>query len=123
MRSCAKSKQPLPAPDVEMDYPSVLNRALPDDIRITGWTPVPQDFSARWGKGVLYGDTVAPSMHKDSECRLPCSRASAPGGWDCTAWDVVERACLDRAGLGAIIIVPALGFTCKDVLPICTAGW
>jgi hypothetical protein len=33
--------------DDEIDYVGVLNRALPDDIRILGWCPVPQGFSAR----------------------------------------------------------------------------
>lgn len=31
----------------EYDYVRVLNRALPDDIRVTGWSPVPIDFHAR----------------------------------------------------------------------------
>jgi len=34
--------------DDEIDYVGVLNRALPDDIRILGWCPVPQGFSARF---------------------------------------------------------------------------
>ncbi len=33
--------------DDEIDYVGVLNRALPDDIRILGWCPVPRGFSAR----------------------------------------------------------------------------
>lgn len=37
------------APDAdEMDYPRILNRVLPADIRIMGWCPVPQHFSARF---------------------------------------------------------------------------
>ncbi|KAJ8760418.1 hypothetical protein K2173_015085 [Erythroxylum novogranatense] len=32
----------------EIDYVRVLNRALPSDIRIIGWCPVPNDFSARF---------------------------------------------------------------------------
>lgn len=47
VRSIGRVGQPLPAPELEMDYPSVLNRALPEDIRVTGWAPVPDDFSAR----------------------------------------------------------------------------
>lgn len=31
----------------EYDYVRVLNRALPDDIRVLGWSPVPIDFHAR----------------------------------------------------------------------------
>lgn len=33
--------------DAEIDYVRVLNRVLPKDIRVTGWCPVPIDFSAR----------------------------------------------------------------------------
>ncbi|XVF29897.1 hypothetical protein REPUB_Repub16aG0010000 [Reevesia pubescens] len=32
----------------EIDYVRVLNRVLPHDIRILGWSPVPIDFSARF---------------------------------------------------------------------------
>ncbi|XP_030465363.2 uncharacterized protein LOC115684667 isoform X1 [Syzygium oleosum] len=34
--------------DAEIDYVRVLNRVLPKDIRVTGWCPVPIDFSARF---------------------------------------------------------------------------
>ena len=33
----------------EMDYCSMLNRSLPEDIRIIGWTEVTPLFSARSG--------------------------------------------------------------------------
>jgi tRNA pseudouridine(38-40) synthase len=32
----------------EMDYCAMLNRCLPDDIRVLGWTPVTPAFSARF---------------------------------------------------------------------------
>eukprot|EP00981_Chlorochromonas_danica_P008970 scaffold2383_cov189-Ochromonas_danica.AAC.2 len=32
----------------EMDYVTMLNRQLPENIRILGWTPVTQEFSARF---------------------------------------------------------------------------
>lgn len=32
----------------EMDYVSMLNRALPDEIRVLGWSPVTDEFSARF---------------------------------------------------------------------------
>ncbi|KAL3685438.1 hypothetical protein R1sor_003460 [Riccia sorocarpa] len=32
----------------EIDYVGVLNRVLPDDIRIVGWCPVPKGFHARF---------------------------------------------------------------------------
>ncbi|XP_075479136.1 uncharacterized protein LOC142520068 [Primulina tabacum] len=32
----------------EIDYVNILNRVLPKDIRIIGWSPAPTDFSARF---------------------------------------------------------------------------
>ncbi|KAL2489325.1 Pseudouridine synthase family protein [Forsythia ovata] len=32
----------------EIDYVKMLNRVLPEDIRIIGWSPAPTDFSARF---------------------------------------------------------------------------
>eukprot|EP00741_Cyanophora_paradoxa_P003508 tig00000711_g3406.t1 len=32
----------------EINYAHVLNKVLPPDIRVLGWTPVPDDFSARF---------------------------------------------------------------------------
>ncbi|CAN1268065.1 tRNA pseudouridine(38/39) synthase [Linum perenne] len=43
--------------NAELDYVRVLNRALPKDIRIVGWCPVPTDFHARFscsGRGYKY---------------------------------------------------------------------
>ena len=37
----------------EMDYCSMLNRSLPEDIRIIGWTEVTPLFSARSGCPIL----------------------------------------------------------------------
>lgn len=31
----------------EFDYVGILNRALPEDIRVLGWCPVPPGFNAR----------------------------------------------------------------------------
>lgn len=36
------------AEEGEIDYVGVLNRALPEDIRVLGWCPVPKLFSARF---------------------------------------------------------------------------
>ena len=47
LRSGAKQGQVLPAPADEIDYCTRLNRALPHDIRILGWTDVADDFHAR----------------------------------------------------------------------------
>eukprot|EP00898_Chlorokybus_atmophyticus_P003856 jgi/Chlat1/4471/Chrsp29S04414 len=32
----------------ELDYITILNKVLPDDIRVLGWSPVPSSFSARF---------------------------------------------------------------------------
>ncbi|CAN1268062.1 tRNA pseudouridine(38/39) synthase [Linum perenne] len=40
----------------ELDYVRVLNRALPKDIRIVGWCPVPTDFHASAGSAVQAED-------------------------------------------------------------------
>eukprot|EP01064_Diplonema_japonicum_P010971 TRINITY_DN1821_c0_g1_i1.p1 TRINITY_DN1821_c0_g1~~TRINITY_DN1821_c0_g1_i1.p1 ORF type:complete len:416 (+),score=112.89 TRINITY_DN1821_c0_g1_i1:46-1293(+) len=34
--------------DGDMDYVGILNRVLPEDIRVTGWSHVSDDFSARF---------------------------------------------------------------------------
>ena len=38
---------PPPPPSIEVDYVSTLNRALPEDIRVAGWTRAPAGFNAR----------------------------------------------------------------------------
>lgn len=49
LRSAGRAGQPGPVPAAsELDYPALLNRVLPRDIRVLGWADVPQDFSARW---------------------------------------------------------------------------
>ena len=48
LRSGGRPGQPRPPPEAELDYPSLLNRVLPADIRVLGWADVPDDFSARW---------------------------------------------------------------------------
>ena len=58
VRSGAKKGQPLPAPAAEMDYCSRLNRALPPDIRVLGWTDVADDFHARSGQSLKYASGV-----------------------------------------------------------------
>ena len=32
----------------ELDYPKLLNRVLPPDIRVLAWCPAPPNFSARF---------------------------------------------------------------------------
>ncbi|KAL6784774.1 hypothetical protein ACKKBF_B03160 [Auxenochlorella protothecoides x Auxenochlorella symbiontica] len=49
LRSSARVGEPLPDPGQELDYPGLLNRALPEDVRVTGWCPpTSPDFSARF---------------------------------------------------------------------------
>lgn len=50
LRSAALIDQPLPAAADELDYPNIINRALPDSIRILGWSDVNEDFNARYIK-------------------------------------------------------------------------
>ena len=48
LRSAARACDPAPDPRDELDYAALLNRALPGDIRVLGWAPVPAGFSARF---------------------------------------------------------------------------
>jgi tRNA pseudouridine38/39 synthase len=48
LRSKAKVGEPLPGPSKELDYPSIVNRVLPDDIQVTGWAPAEVEFHARF---------------------------------------------------------------------------
>ena len=47
VRSKAKASQPLPSSEDELDYCQSLNKGLPEDIRVLGWTDLSPDFSAR----------------------------------------------------------------------------
>lgn len=48
VRSLAKLDEPDRPLDKEIDYPKVINSVLPPEIRILGWTPVPETFDARY---------------------------------------------------------------------------
>lgn len=48
LRSNAAAGEPLPSAAEELDYPSIVNRALPDNIRLLGWADVQSDFNARY---------------------------------------------------------------------------
>lgn len=48
----------------EVDYVATLNRALPDQIRVLGWTPVPAEFNAR--SSTLFYQTVVLIPFLDS---------------------------------------------------------
>jgi len=38
----------LPPPEEELDYPFLLNKILPEEIRVLGWRPMPDSFHARF---------------------------------------------------------------------------
>ena len=48
VRSNAKAGESLPAADAELNYPLLLNRVLPAGVRVLGWAPVEEGFSARF---------------------------------------------------------------------------
>ncbi|KAG2435225.1 hypothetical protein HXX76_007307 [Chlamydomonas incerta] len=48
LRSCARVDEPEAEVAQEFDYPRLINKALPTEVRILGWTPVPEDFNARF---------------------------------------------------------------------------
>lgn len=48
IRSKALLGEQLPPAAKELDYPLLLNKVLPKDIQITGWTDIPTDFHARF---------------------------------------------------------------------------
>lgn len=48
----ANSGEPFPAPCDEHDYANVLNAILPPDIRVIGWSDIPDDFSARFSASI-----------------------------------------------------------------------
>ncbi|PNW86426.1 hypothetical protein CHLRE_02g086050v5 [Chlamydomonas reinhardtii] len=48
LRSCARVEEPEADVEQEFDYPRLINKALPPEVRILGWTPVPADFNARF---------------------------------------------------------------------------
>ncbi len=47
LRSRGRAGEDELPPEKEMDYPGIINRSLPDEIRVMGWTTAPDDFSAR----------------------------------------------------------------------------
>ena len=69
----------------EIDYPSLLNKALPPEVRVTGWAPLPEDssFSARFSATAreyryFFVDDFTRSSDSDG-------KASRPRGLDLAA--------------------------------------
>jgi len=48
LRSAGKNGEPPVSESQEYDYPALLNRVLPPEIRVLGWSTVPENFSARF---------------------------------------------------------------------------
>lgn len=49
VRSKARLTEPLPTEAEELDYPTLLNKNMPETVRVTSWTTVADDFNARYG--------------------------------------------------------------------------
>lgn len=62
------------ADEDEYDYVGILNRALPEDIRVLGWCPVPPGFNARYFdlnlSTVLSTDILAMSEYSNQDSSL-----------------------------------------------------
>jgi tRNA pseudouridine38/39 synthase len=48
LRSAGRNGEPPISDSQEYDYPALLNRVLPPEIRALGWSTVPEQFSARF---------------------------------------------------------------------------
>lgn len=48
LRSNAKQGEEFPSPEDEIKYTYLMNRVLPPGVRVLGWAPVADDFSARF---------------------------------------------------------------------------
>lgn len=51
LRSKARVGEAIPPMHEELDYVRMLNAVLPVDVRVTGWCPVEEEFSARFCAG------------------------------------------------------------------------
>ncbi|CAA7262643.1 unnamed protein product [Cyclocybe aegerita] len=66
-------KPKRPSEQVELDYVTMLNRILPDTIRIIAWSPVSTDFSARFSCKYRHYKYFFSSLHLD----IPLMKAAA----------------------------------------------
>ncbi|GIL65068.1 hypothetical protein Vafri_18923 [Volvox africanus] len=48
LRSSARVDEPEAPLELEYDYPRLVNKALPPEVRVLGWAPVPAEFNARF---------------------------------------------------------------------------
>lgn len=90
LRSNARAESPEELPeDQEMDYPSIINKALPEDIRVLGWTTAREDFSARWAQrpASLLCAAVPPhacTSARSAEHAAASLRPQAPNAASCS---------------------------------------
>lgn len=76
LRSKAKLTVQLPEWREETDFPMILNRVLPDTIRVLGWADVPQDFHSRCAPW----PDLAPSLRNlDTTITIASYRYSGTG--------------------------------------------
>lgn len=75
LRSVARVDEPEVPLESELDYPRLMNKVLPLEVRVLGWTPVPEDFNARWelvrqdgGGNRAGGDEGSPRVRKVCVC-------------------------------------------------------
>ncbi len=67
VRSKAKVDEEVPSMQDELDYIRMLNAVLPDDIRVTGWCPVEEEFSARFCAGYRVYRYYFPKRGMDTQ--------------------------------------------------------
>ena len=63
LRCAARAGDELPAVERELDYLGMLNKALPADIRVRGWCPLPDDFTARCDATPCHAALTQPPHH------------------------------------------------------------
>ena len=92
LRSSGKVDAPLPGWRQEQDFAHMLNRVLPDTVRVLGWADVPQDFHARCDadfnqpdrRGIMAMFTA--SQRSDLEIACRSAEASHDEGASMGAW-------------------------------------
>jgi tRNA pseudouridine38/39 synthase len=68
LRSKAPLDAALPSHAHEIDYPFILNKTLPDEIRITGWKPAEPNFHARFSATYREYKYFIPGSHSNCTC-------------------------------------------------------
>jgi hypothetical protein len=76
LRCAARAGDELPAVERELDYLGMLNKALPADIRVRGWCPLPDDFTARCDATPCHAALTQPPHHLLVTLHAPGARAA-----------------------------------------------